>query len=1180
MPAVQSWERLKFDQPLAPKANKPIAVSELLKRLQAVHVELAKFDQGSVDLKSVDKVAKDLVSTNLLQHRDKGVRAYVACCLADILRLYAPDAPYTATQLQSIFEHFVLQLKGLSDPDSPYFLQYCYLLESLSQVKSIVLVSDLPNGEDLMADIFAMFFDAFQPDGLKNLEFHMGEILVQLIDEAPTIPSEVVTLILAQFLRAKTVEDRPKPSNNTKTSKVQSSLYQLPPAYNMAKTICINCSDRMSRYISQYFTDIIYDISTKSSADDISDTDLEELKKAHSLIVVIWKAAPEVLQNVIPQLEQEIFVDNTQMRLMATETVGLIAGDIPGRVNFISAHPTCWDAWFGRQNDKNSSVRAKWAEGCAFILGNRTDIVKGTVEGLAAKLIDNDDKVRLAACKAIGNLDYKCIVRKFRNEQVLINLAERAKDRKFAVRAEAIKVLGNLYDVAYEDIASQDEDIIAQLAWIPSRIFEIFYLNNKETTVLSDYCIYEQLMPFDAEDTKRVTRMLSVVKYLDEKARKAFNAIPIRQRTMAQLLRTFVELCEKYNGGVVDDKEGEELKGKLDRLIKWMCEQLPDSSKTEAHLTKFYMINDRRMYKLIKDCTTSESDIKTVHKALIEIKNRQSVSTMLETLMPLMYRSSLIFYNRSNIPPIVEISKRTNNGLSAVAHELLKDISTSMPAVLKAHIQDLTQEIQKNEPGFDGSIDTLKACAGFAKRFPGDMPQERQFLEALSKFATSGSPEEAKHAVNIILQSRKRDAYARDLLVVATKFDMSDPAILCQLAILAELVRGASAIVEPKIDKITGFLIKEVLLKNLVKASEDDKDWVDDNHLEDDCKAKILALRIMVNRLRAAEEAETAKEIAQPVLKLLNSLIVNSGEMSKDQDTPLHFKSRLRLAGGLLLLKLAKIPVYEKMIQPQDINQLALLVQDRDFQVRQAFIDRLKRYLAADSLPEKYIPIVFLMAYEPEEEVKDDLLTWIRARLAKQQQQKTTIMERCFARLLHMLAHHPDYGTDVDDLLDFAQYIMFYLNATVTEQNISLIFYFAQRVKQVRDAISEQTSENLYYLSDLAQAIIRQFEEAHNWSMQTWPGKASLPADLFRAMPTASFAQRIAHTTFLPEGVVERLPHLVKVKTPKLKATPAEKPVATSTASSSASKKRKSNESGSKKKIKKAPDSDDEWTGK
>lgn len=68
-------------------------------------------------------------------------------------------------------------------------------------------------------------------------------------------------------------------------------------------------------------------------------------------------------------------------------------------------------------------------------------------------------------------------------------------------------------------------------------------------------------------------------------------------------------------------------------------------------------------------------------------------------------------------------------------------------------------------------------------------------------------------------------------------------------------------------------------------------------------------------------------------------------------------------------------------------------------------------------------------------------------------------MEKCFPRLLHLLAHHPDYGSEADDLLDFAQYVVFYLNATVTEESISLIFYFAQRVKQVRDAVSPDTSE-------------------------------------------------------------------------------------------------------------------------
>lgn len=58
-----------------------------------------------------------------------------------------------------IFDHFVKQLKELSNTESPYFQQYCYLLESLSQVKSIVLVADLPNSEDVLSEIFGNFFD-------------------------------------------------------------------------------------------------------------------------------------------------------------------------------------------------------------------------------------------------------------------------------------------------------------------------------------------------------------------------------------------------------------------------------------------------------------------------------------------------------------------------------------------------------------------------------------------------------------------------------------------------------------------------------------------------------------------------------------------------------------------------------------------------------------------------------------------------------------------------------------------------------------------------------------------------------------------------------------------------------------------------------------------------------------
>jgi sister-chromatid-cohesion protein PDS5 len=35
-----------------------------------------------------------------MSSKDKAVKALTACCIADILRLFAPDAPYTENELK------------------------------------------------------------------------------------------------------------------------------------------------------------------------------------------------------------------------------------------------------------------------------------------------------------------------------------------------------------------------------------------------------------------------------------------------------------------------------------------------------------------------------------------------------------------------------------------------------------------------------------------------------------------------------------------------------------------------------------------------------------------------------------------------------------------------------------------------------------------------------------------------------------------------------------------------------------------------------------------------------------------------------------------------------------------------------------------------------------------------
>lgn len=91
---------LRFNESLSWRVGNPIAIADLLRRLQALAKELRELEQEDIPREAFTKVAKELVSPNLLAHKDKGVKAFVACCLVDILRLCAPDAPYTEQQLK------------------------------------------------------------------------------------------------------------------------------------------------------------------------------------------------------------------------------------------------------------------------------------------------------------------------------------------------------------------------------------------------------------------------------------------------------------------------------------------------------------------------------------------------------------------------------------------------------------------------------------------------------------------------------------------------------------------------------------------------------------------------------------------------------------------------------------------------------------------------------------------------------------------------------------------------------------------------------------------------------------------------------------------------------------------------------------------------------------------------
>jgi sister-chromatid-cohesion protein PDS5 len=113
----------------------------------------------------------------------------------------------------------------------------------------------------------------------------------------------------------------------------------------------------------------------------------------------------------------------------------------------------------------------------------------------------------------------------------------------------------------------------------------------------------------------------------------------------------------------------------------------------------------------------------------------------------------------------------------------------------------------------------------------------------------------------------------------------------------------------------------------------------------------------------------------------------------------------------------------------------------------------------------------------------------------------------------------------------------------VSEDNLALIYKYAERVKQARDALPGSDPDKLYVLSDLAQSLMKKWEEKKGWSMQTWPTKIGMPVGLFSGLPSHEVAQEIAEKNYLPEEMDSLLDDLVRNADKKIRVSPLPPPL-------------------------------------
>ncbi|KAI0305166.1 hypothetical protein B0F90DRAFT_1808987 [Multifurca ochricompacta] len=1095
-----SPQKLKFHDRLV---GKGLSTDALLKKLKHLHTQLAELDQDRVETATLTTVRKELIHNTILLHKDRGVKAYTACCLADILRLFAPDAPYTHNELRDIFQFFFRQLAtGLRGSDSPYYNEYFHLLESLSTVKSVVLICDLPNAEELMVDIFRDFFALVRHDLSKKIELYMVDVLVALIDEATSLPSELMDVIMAQFLDKNVGLDN--------------------PAFRLAVQVCNSTPDRLQRHVCQYFTEII--------VQHAPDEELDDIRKAHEL--------------------EELRVEDLALRTMATQVLGEMFAD-KGGADLVRKYPTTWSLWNLRRNDKSSAIRLTFVEAAHRLLvclPEQRDFVE---EALSAKLLDPDEKVRAAVCKLYSQLDYETALHHV-SELQLRRVAERGLDKKHAVRIEALNSVGKLYSLAYTEIENGDQGSIKQFSWIPQSLLQMS--QSQEVKAAAEHALAEYVFPLvssskeaEIEESTWTDRLLMTMKFLNGKAISCLISFSGLKIARPSIYERFVQCCKDNNGGIIDENEEETIR-KLNACVQRLSATFPDPQKAADDLGAFAKLNEGRLYKLLDTCMDTQTNLKVLAKSSREFLQRveQSSSGILPTMAVFLRRASLRLINQSSIPYLLRHLQRSDltgdsygtNQVQLLANNaqtILTSISKHCPVMYKAHVGELTKAIanEKNQRLVEVC---LQALAALAKWDDGLVLGDKRTTERLMRFSLDSNHRNAKYSARLLAVSKDGEKFCTDIINTISEdlCNVSDYKLVAHLTVLAELAQTSPDAFESKSEVIMNFIVKQILMTPSPPDPDNmdvDVEWIEEADVPPSLSMKIIALKVCRHRCLAHAASETALDMATPVLRMFFALLEHGGSIHAEIEDDPKVKARMRLQAAVSLLHLSTVPKFATTVTNSFVS-LAIMIQDPCYQVRDEFLRKFISLATHQQLPPHFNVVPFLTVHDPEVDIKNMAKAYISlAYRAAPPSVKMNHFEMIFVQFLHLLAHHPDFSVTQETLPDIVKYIDFYFESVASAENISLLYHLSGKTKTVRDSESHLYSENLYALSELAQHIIKDLAKRHSWTLQSFPIKVKLPTGILRPLPNVEAVNKILKQVFLPPEALDWLSQARPAKT-------------------------------------------------
>uniref|UniRef100_A0A8C7YMB8 PDS5 cohesin associated factor A n=1 Tax=Oryzias sinensis TaxID=183150 RepID=A0A8C7YMB8_9TELE len=1067
-----------------------ISNDEVVKRLKMVVKTYMDMDQDSEEEKQQYLgLALHLASEFFLRNPNKDVRLLVACCLADIFRIYAPEAPYTShDKLKDIFLFITRQLKGLEDTKSPQFNRYFYLLENLAWVKSYNICFELEDCNEIFIQLFKTLFSVINNSHNQKVQMHMMDLMSSIITEGDGVTQELLDTILINLI--------PAHKNLNKQ------------AYDLAKTLLKRTVQTIETCIANFFNQVL--VMGKSSVSDLSE-------HVFDLIQELFAIDPMLLTSVMPQLEFKLKSNDGEERLAVVRLLAKLFGAKDSEL--ASQNRPLWQCFLGRFNDIHVPVRLECVKFASHCLMNHPDLARDLTEYLKVRSHDPEEAIRHDVIVTIINAGKKDL--NLVNDQLLGFVRERTLDKRWRVRKEAMMGLAQLFK-KYCLHHEAGKESAMKISWIKDKLLHIYYQNSIDDKLLVEKIFAQYMVPHSLDTEEKMKCLYYLYACLDTNAVKALNEMWKCQNMLRSLVKELLDLhklpvvCCPSNIGIKNA-------GKAQDFMKRFNQVLTEDEKLRVQLEV--------LISPTCSCKQAEICVREITRKLTFPK--QPTNPFLEMVKFLLERIAPVHIDSEAISALVKLLNRSIEGTAdddeegvtpdtAIRSglELLKVLSFTHPTAFHSAetYESLLQCLKMEDDKVAEAA--IQIFRNTGQKIESELQQIRSTLiPILHQKAKRGTPHQAKQAVHCIhsIFNNKEVQLAQIFEPLSRSLNADVPEqLITPLVSLGHIsMLAPDQFASPMKSIVANFIVKDLLMNDRMAGNKNGKLWTSDEEVSAEVLAKVQAIKLLVRWLLGMKNNQSKS--ANSTLRLLSAMLVSEGDLTEQKKISNSDMSRLRLAAGAAIMKLAQEPCYHDIITPEQFQLCGLVINDECYQVRQIFAQKLHLALVKLLLPLEYLAVFALCAKDPVKErrahARQCLLKnisvrreYIKQNPLAQEKLISLLPEYVVPFMIHLLAHDPDFTKphEYEQLKDVKECLWFMLEVLMTKnENNSHAFLrkMVENIKQTKDAQcpdDAKANEKLYIVCDVALFVIANKSTACHLDCQkepVLPGKFFLIQD-------------------------------------------------------------------------------------